>query len=164
MIRWLLITHTKWRCYVVISSSTITYLILRCLWLTSEALTIFVSTMDTKGFFQFEIIVNVSVSSFRFIWIPILWVYDHYNIYIYSCSAGIDFSRQESDVHRRQILTSKVDPRAVRVKRMTMLTWAVWLVSVINMMLDIFTTMWIRWSMKHVVIKLRYRMWSVFHL
>ena len=33
----------------------------------------------------------------------------------FTCSAGIDFSRQNSDVCRRQILTSKVYPRAVRV-------------------------------------------------
>ena len=31
-----------------------------------------------KGFFQFEIIINVLVRSFRFIWIPVLWVYGHY--------------------------------------------------------------------------------------
>ena len=31
--------------------------------------------METKGFFQFESIITVSVSSFRFIWIPMLWVY-----------------------------------------------------------------------------------------
>ena len=38
-----------------------------------------------------------------------LWVYDHYKyLFSYTCySAEIDF--------RRQILTSKVDPRAVRV-------------------------------------------------
>ena len=36
-----------------------------------------------------------------------LWVYDHYK-YFYSHSAGIDL--------RRQILTTKVDPRTVRVK------------------------------------------------
>ena len=59
------------------------------------------------GFFQFEIIINVSVSSFRFIWIPMLWVYNHYK-YVYPYSAGIDFSRQ--------IPTTKVDPRAARVK------------------------------------------------
>ena len=36
-----------------------------------------------------------------------LWVYEHLK-YVYSYSAGIDFSRQ--------ILTTKVDPRAVRAK------------------------------------------------
>ena len=61
--------------------------------------------MEYKGF-EFEIIVNVSVNSFRFIWIPLLWYYGHYK-YFYSYSAGIDF--------RRQILTFKVDPRAARV-------------------------------------------------
>ena len=34
-------------------------------------------TWRQKGYFQFEIIMNVLVSSFRFIWIPMLWVYDH---------------------------------------------------------------------------------------
>ena len=43
--------------------------------------------------FRFEIIITVSVSSFRFIWLPMLWVYGHYT-YIYSSSAGIDFRRQ----------------------------------------------------------------------
>ena len=28
---------------------------------------------------QFEIIINVLVSSFRFIWIPVLRIYDHYD-------------------------------------------------------------------------------------
>ena len=46
-----------------------------------------------KGFFQFEIIINVSVSSFRFIWIPMLWVYGHYK-YFNSYTAWIDFGRQ----------------------------------------------------------------------
>ena len=36
---------------------------------------IFVSTMETKGFFHFEIIINVLESSFRFIWIPMFWVH-----------------------------------------------------------------------------------------
>ena len=36
-----------------------------------------------------------------------LWVYGHYKI-VNSYSAGMD----ESDVYRRHILTSKVDPRA----------------------------------------------------
>ena len=41
----------------------------------------------TKGFFQFEIITNVLVSSFHFIWIPMLWglwVYGHYEYLIHS--------------------------------------------------------------------------------
>ena len=46
-----------------------------------------------KGFIQFEIIINVLVSSFWFIWIPMLWVYDLYK-YFYSYSAGMDFRRQ----------------------------------------------------------------------
>ena len=45
-----------------------------------------------KGFIQFEIITNVLVSSFWFIWIPMLWVYGHYK-YFYSYSMGINFRR-----------------------------------------------------------------------
>ena len=63
--------------------------------------------MDTKGFLHFEITINDLVSSFSFIWILMLWVYDHYNVFT-SFTAGIDF--------RRQILTSKVNLRAERVK------------------------------------------------
>ena len=59
-----------------------------------------------KGFFQFEIMTNVLVSSFCFIWIPVLWVYDQYNFFN-SSSAGAVF--------RRQILTSKDDPSAESV-------------------------------------------------
>ena len=55
--------------------------------------------------------INVLVSSFCFIWTHKLWVYDHYK-YLYSYSAGIDCM----DVYSRQILTSKVDPSAVRVR------------------------------------------------
>ena len=43
--------------------------------------------------FQFEIIMNVLVSSFRFIWIPMLWVYGHYKDF-YSYMGGVDFRRQ----------------------------------------------------------------------
>ena len=46
-----------------------------------------------QGFFQFEIIINVLDSSFRFIRIPMLWVYCNYK-YFYSYSVGIDFRRQ----------------------------------------------------------------------
>ena len=36
---------------------------------------------------------NICLSSFWFIWIPMLWVYGHYKDF-YSYSAGIDFRRQ----------------------------------------------------------------------
>ena len=58
------------------------------------------------SFFQFEIILNVLVSFFLLVWIPMLWVYG-YCKYVYPFSAGINF--------RRQNLTSKVDPRTERV-------------------------------------------------
>ena len=63
-----------------------------------------------KGFFQFEIIINVSDSSFRFIWIHMLWVYDHYEYFIFF-SGGI--------VCRLRNLTSTDDPRAVRIRTLT---------------------------------------------
>ena len=53
----------------------------------------FVQTMQTKGFVQFEIIINVLATYFWFIWIPMLWVYDR-NTYFTSFSAGIVFIRQ----------------------------------------------------------------------
>ena len=61
-----------------------------------------------KGFYQFVIIINVLLSSFCFIWKPILWVYDHYTFLI-------PLVRRQFDVHRRQAMTSKDDPCAERV-------------------------------------------------
>ena len=50
--------------------------------------------METKMcFFQFEIIINVLVSSLQFIWIPMLRVYGHYRYFIFF-SAWIVFIRQ----------------------------------------------------------------------
>ena len=49
--------------------------------------------METKRFFRFEISITVLVSSFWLIWIPMLWVYGHYNFF-YFYRTGIDFSRQ----------------------------------------------------------------------
>ena len=55
--------------------------------------------METKGFFQFESIFNDLLISF--ILIPVLWVDGYYDcLFVY---------------YRRQILTSKVDPRAERI-------------------------------------------------
>ena len=62
--------------------------------------------MKTKGFFQFEIIINVLVCSFRFIWIHMSSDYGHYNF-------GIFFS--VSTVIRRQNLTS-INVRFWRLK------------------------------------------------
>ena len=72
--------------------------------------------METKGFFQLEIIIDVLVSSFWFFWIPILWVYGQYKYFYYN-SAGIDLRRQNvSDVCIRQILAIRVYLRAVSDK------------------------------------------------
>ena len=49
--------------------------------LTLKALNIFIKPWRPRGFIQFEIIINVLVSSFWFIWIPMLWVYNHYKMF-----------------------------------------------------------------------------------
>ena len=59
----------------------------------NAGLLLYTNYMENKGVFQIEIIINVLVSFLRFIWIPMLWVYDHYT-YFYSDSAGIDCRRQ----------------------------------------------------------------------
>ena len=73
--------------------------------LTLKALNFLKKIMKTKDFFLFEIIINVFVSSSRFIWILMLWVYGHKKYY-YFYSAGIDFSRQNltsTDVRFRRL-------------------------------------------------------------
>ena len=65
--------------------------------------------MEIKGFFQFEIIIDVLVSSFRFIRIPLLWVYDQYKYFTLTVRGST--LESESDVYRCHILTSKVDSR-----------------------------------------------------
>ena len=52
--------------------------------LTLEILKYFCINHGDQRFLQFEIIINVLVVSFRFIWIPMLWVYGHY-IFLYKC-------------------------------------------------------------------------------
>ena len=61
--------------------------------------------------FQLKNIINVLVSSFRFIWIPMLWVYDHWKYFDFF-SAGIVFIRQN--------LTS-IDVRFWRIKTVPVL-------------------------------------------
>ena len=46
-----------------------------------------------KRVFSFKIILNVLVTSFRCIWISMLWVYGHYKYYNSFC-AGFEFRRQ----------------------------------------------------------------------
>ena len=72
---------------------------------------LFYKPLRPKGCFQFEIVINVLVSSFRYIWIPVLWVYGHKK-YLNSFSAGTVF--------RRQNLTSK-DVRFWRIKTVSTL-------------------------------------------
>ena len=64
------------------------------------------TNQEIKGFFKFEIIINVLVISCRFIWYLCYGSAAIINIFI--VSVGIDI--------RRQNLTSTVDPRAVRIK------------------------------------------------
>ena len=62
-------------------------------------------------FLYLKIIINVLVSSFRFISIPMLWVYGQYKNVIFF-TATIDFKSQNlTSIDRRQILTSEVGPR-----------------------------------------------------
>ena len=61
--------------------------------LTLRTLNYFCINHGHQSFFQFVIIINFLVSSFRFIWIHMVWVYGHYK-YCNSFSAGTDFMRQ----------------------------------------------------------------------
>ena len=56
------------------------------------------ASRDWLRFFQFEIIINVLVSSLRLIWIPMLCVYGYYK-YFNFYSAKIDFRRQHSRLY-----------------------------------------------------------------
>ena len=58
--------------------------------------------METKGFFQFEIVTKDLVSSFRFIWIPMLSIYCNYKFL--------------SSIFRAGILTSIADVSFWRLK------------------------------------------------
>ena len=69
-----------------------------------------------KGFSQFEITINFLVCSFSVIWIPMLWVYGHYN-YFNSVSTGIDFIRQNP---------TSVDVRFWRMKTIPALKGLKW--------------------------------------
>ena len=61
--------------------------------LTLATLKYFCLNHEDQMFFKFEIIINVLVNSFCFVWIPMLCVYRHYNL-CYSFSAGTVFRRQ----------------------------------------------------------------------
>ena len=60
---------------------------------------------EKQWFFQFEIIINIFVSYYRFIWIPMLWVYGLFLCLFFQCGR-----RLRRQIYRRQILTPKVDP------------------------------------------------------
>ena len=77
------------------------------------------------GFFQFEIIINVLVSSSHFFWLPMLWVYGHYNFI--QCFIMTRYY----DVYRPQILTSKIGSRAERVNHKTCITKTALLINVL---------------------------------
>ena len=60
-----------------------------------------------KGFFEFEI------SSLRFIWIPVLWVYGHYEYFIITVrELTLNGIIWRLDVYGRHILTSEVGRRS----------------------------------------------------
>ena len=56
---------------------SIVYSLLVSARLTLPMLKYFCINRGEQSFFHFEIITNVLVCSFRFIWIPMLWVYGH---------------------------------------------------------------------------------------
>ena len=65
--------------------------------------------MEIKvGFFQFEIIINFLVCSFRFIWMPMLWVHGRYKYFN-------SFSVQTVFIH--QNLMYKNGSRAEKIER-----------------------------------------------
>ena len=81
-----------------------------------------------KCFFQFEIFINVFVGSSWFIWIPMLWVHGC----IITLRMPDRLLMSKSDVYRRQISTTKVDPRAVRVKGIRSLKESDWSCRAVN--------------------------------
>ena len=68
--------------------------------------------MEPEGFFQFEIIINVWVSCFRFIWIPMLWFYGHYKYLILSVRG----STLDARIWRLQTSDADVKCRSPRWK------------------------------------------------
>ena len=78
--------------------------------------------METKGSFQFEIIISILVMQFFLLHLNtyVNWSTIIIRLYIfYFISAGVAGS--ESDVYRRHNLTSTVGPRAERVENLTVI-------------------------------------------
>ena len=77
---------TKWQIHPFISKETnVSQSIGRRCHLNPYSAEILLSKLwRPKSLFQFEIIINVSVSSVRFIWILMLWVHAHYILFIFS--------------------------------------------------------------------------------
>ena len=67
--------------------------------------------METKKFLQFENIINVLASSFRFISIPMLWVYDHYKCLILSVLVVRNWRLQALDSKNVRLWRLQVDAR-----------------------------------------------------
>ena len=98
IVRWIIPVFIRWILFNII----LCCMIRRESWKREplQRWNILVWTMETKGFFSFEIIINVSVSLFFFIWMPMSWVYGHYKFVILSA---------------RGPSSSKDGPRAERV-------------------------------------------------
>ena len=45
--------------------------------------------VENKKFYDWEIIINVSINSFYFIWILMLWVYGHYKYFNFSVQGSL---------------------------------------------------------------------------
>ena len=79
-------------------------------------------TLALRYFYIYqEIMVNVLVSSFCFIWISMSWVYSYYKYFTLSVQGST--LKSESGVYRRQIMTSKIGPRAERDKNHCYVFW-----------------------------------------
>ena len=91
--RWHQYNQLEWRHYTLVAPEPdMTIFLPLILTLTTLKYYLF-KPWRLKLFLQFEIILNVLIISFRFIWIHMLWVYDHYN-YFNFFSAVIVFMSQ----------------------------------------------------------------------
>ena len=79
----------------------------------STLLEYFCKNHGDQRFFQFEIIINVLASSFRFIWIPVMGIRPVEIYKFFQC--GLRLYTSESDIYRCQILAYKDGPKGQRL-------------------------------------------------
>ena len=104
---WHQYNQLEWRHYtLVVPGPDMTIFLPLILTLTSLKYHLF-KPWRLKLFLQFEITLNVLISSFRFIWIHMLWVYDHYNYFDFFSSVIVFISQDltSTDVRSWHIKT-----------------------------------------------------------